>query len=179
MTDCVSRVTMHQQWENLVNGTSLIVDPGVVSLVTTLTNTDSGVSISDVTLFQILPTGIAFVEIQSPNLNRTLPCTTEQIRLKCLIGLVKANETIVLRLVYEIRQAMINTSTITVQSGLNTGLMNNSSLKVFEKYSVKAVRSVYADVKRYSNSEIYTQNTFNSVKILILYSLLSYFQQII
>lgn len=154
---------MHQQWENLVNGTSLIVDPGVVTLETTLTNTAIGVSVSDVTLFQILPTGIVFVEIQSTNPNGTLPCTIEQIRLKCFIGLVKANETIVLRLQYEILQAMINASTITVQSGLNTGLMNSSSPTVFEKYHVKAVRSVYADVKRYCNSEIYTQNIFNGV----------------
>lgn len=139
---------MYQQWENLVNGTSLIVDPGVVTLEITLTNTASGVSVSDVTLFQILPTGIVFVEIQSTN--GTLPCTTEQIRLKCFFGLVKANETIVLRLKYEIRQAMVNASTITVQSGLNTGLMNKSSPIVFEKYSVNVVRSVYADVKRYS-----------------------------
>lgn len=154
---------MHQQWENLVNGTSLIVDPGVVTLETTLTNTAIGVSVSDVTMFQILPTGIVFVEIQSTNPNGTLPCTIEQIRLKCFIGLVKANETIVLRLKYEILQAMINASTITVQSGLNTGLMNSSSPTVFEKYHVKAVRSVYADVKRYCNSEIYTQNIFNGV----------------
>lgn len=161
---------MHQQWENLVNGTSLIVDPGVVTLETTLTNTASGVSVSDVTLFQILPTGIVFVEIQSTNPNGTLPCTIEQIRLKCFIGLVKANETIVLRLQYEILQAMINASTITVQSGLNTGLMNKSSPIVFEKYSVNVVRSVYADVKRYSNSEIYTQIIFNRLNRLILYS---------
>lgn len=159
---------MYQQWENLVNGTSLIVDPGVVTLEITLTNTASGVSVSDVTLFQILPTGIVFVEIQSTN--GTLPCTTEQIRLKCFIGLVKANETIVLRLKYEIRQAMVNASTITVQSGLNTGLMNKSSPIVFEKYSVNVVRSVYADVKRYSNSEIYTQIIFNRLNRLILYS---------
>lgn len=166
---------MHQQWENLVNGTSLIVDPGVVILETTLTNTAIGVSVSDVTLFQILPTGIVFVEIQSTNPNGTLPCTIEQIRLKCFIGLVKANETIVLRLQYEILQAMINASTITVQSGLNTGLMNSSSPTVFEKYHVKAVRSVYADVKRYCNSEIYTQNIFNGVNSLILYFLVSLF----
>lgn len=166
---------MHQQWENLVNGTSLIVDPGVVTLETTLTNTAIGVSVSDVTLFQILPTGIVFVEIQSTNPNGTLPCTIEQIRLKCFIGLVKANETIVLRLQYEILQAMINASTITVQSGLNTGLMNSSSPTVFEKYHVKAVRSVYADVKRYCNSEIYTQNIFNGVNSLILYFLVSLF----
>lgn len=166
---------MHQQWENLVNGTSLIVDPGVVTLETTLTNTAIGVSVSDVTLFQILPTGIVFVEIQSTNPNGTLPCTIEQIRLKCFIGLVKANETIVLRLKYEILQAMINASTITVQSGLNTGLMNSSSPTVFEKYHVKAVRSVYADVKRYCNSEIYTQNIFNGVNSLILYFLVSLF----
>lgn len=159
---------MHQEWENLENGTSLIVDPGVVTLETTLTNTASGVSVSDVTLFQILPTGIVFVEIQSTN--GTLPCTTEQIRLKCFIGLVKANETIVLKLKYEIRQAMVNASTITVQSGLNTGLMNKSSPIVFEKYSVNVVRSVYADVKRYSNSEIYTQIVFNRLNRLILYS---------
>lgn len=132
----------------------------MVTLVATLTTTASGVSVSDVTLFQIIPTGVAFVEIERANLNRTLPCTIEQIRLKCLIlGLLKANETIVLRLIYEIRQAMVNTSTITMQSGLNFGLTNNSSLKVFEKYSVKPVRSVYADVKGYSHSENYMQNT--------------------
>lgn len=131
----------------------------MVTLVTTLTTTASGVSASDVTLFQIIPTGIAFVEIERANLNRTLPCTIEQIRLKCLIGLLKANETIVLRLIYEIRQAMVNTSTVSMQSGLNFGLTNNSSPKVFGKYSVKAVRSVYADVKGYSHSENYMQNT--------------------
>lgn len=131
----------------------------MVTLVTTLATTASGVSVSDVTLFQIIPTGIAFVEIERANLNRTLPCTIEQIRLKCLIGLLKANETIVLRLIYEIRQAMVNTSTISMQSGLNFGLTNNSSPKVFKKYSVKAVRSVYADVKGYSHSENYMQNT--------------------
>lgn len=131
----------------------------MVTLVATLTTTASGVSVSDVTLFQIIPTGVAFVEIERANLNRTLPCTIEQIRLKCLIGLLKANETIVLRLIYEIRQAMVNTSTISMQSGLNFGLTNNSSPKVFGKYSVKAVRSVYADVKGYSHSENYMQNT--------------------
>lgn len=131
----------------------------MVTLVTTLATTASGVSVSDVTLFQIIPTGIAFVEIERANLNRTLPCTIEQIRLKCLIGLLKANETIVLRLIYEIRQAMVNTSTISMQSGLIIGLTNNSSPKVFKKYSVKAVRSVYADVKGYSHSENYMQNT--------------------
>lgn len=136
----------------------------MVTLVTTLATTASGVSASDVTLFQIIPTGIAFVEIERANLNRTLPCTIEHIRLKCLIGLLKANETIVLRLIYEIRQAMVNTSTISMQSGLNFGLTNNSSPKVFEKYSVKAVRSVYADVKRYSHSENYMQNTLTKDK---------------
>lgn len=140
------------------------MDPGMVTLVTTLATTASGVSASDVTLFQIIPTGIAFVEIERANLNRTLPCTIEHIRLKCLIGLLKANETIVLRLIYEIRQAMVNTSTISMQSGLNFGLTNNSSPKVFEKYSVKAVRSVYADVKRYSHSENYMQNTLTKDK---------------
>lgn len=136
----------------------------MVTLVTTLSTTASGVSVSDVTLFQIIPTGIAFVEIERANLNRTLPCTIEQIRLKCLIGLLKANETIVLRLIYEIRQAMVNTSTISMQSGLNFGLTNNSSPKVFEKYSVKAVRSVYADVKGYSHSENNMQNTLTKDK---------------
>lgn len=140
------------------------MDPGLVTLVATLTTTASGVSASDVTLFQIIPTGIAFVEIERANLNRTLPCTIEQIRLKCLIGSLKANETIVLRLIYEIRQAMVNTSTISMQSGLNFGLTNNSSPKVFEKYSVKAVRSVYADVKGYSHSENYMQNTLTKDK---------------
>lgn len=140
------------------------MDPGMVTLVATLTTTASGVSASDVTLFQIIPTGIAFVEIERANLNRTLPCTIEQIRLKCLIGSLKANETIVLRLIYEIRQAMVNTSTISMQSGLNFGLTNNSSPKVFEKYSVKAVRSVYADVKGYSHSENYMQNTLTKDK---------------
>lgn len=144
------------------------MDPGMVTLVTTLTTTASGVSASDVTLFQIIPTGIAFVEIERANLNRTLPCTIEQIRLKCLIGLLKANETIVLRLIYEIRQAMVNTSTISMQSGLNFGLTNNSSPKVFEKYSVKAVRSVYADVKGYSHSENYMQNTLTKDKWSII-----------
>lgn len=144
------------------------MDPGMVTLVATLTTTASGVSVSDVTLFQIIPTGIAFVEIERANLNRTLPCTIEQIRLKCLIGLLKANETIVLRLIYEIRQAMVNTSTISMQSGLNFGLTNNSSLKVFEKYSVKAVRSVYADVKGYSHSENYMQNTLTKDKWSII-----------
>ncbi|XP_034317795.2 integrin alpha-9 [Magallana gigas] len=153
--ECFITVSLHQQWENLLNGTSLIMDPGMVTLVTTLTTTASGVSASDVTLFQIIPTGIAFVEIERANLNRTLPCTIEQIRLKCLIGSLKANETIVLRLIYEIRQAMVNTSTISMQSGLNFGLTNNSSPKVFEKYSVKAVRSVYADVKGYSRPTNY------------------------
>lgn len=144
------------------------MDPGLVTLVATLTTTASGVSASDVTLFQIIPTGIAFVEIERANLNRTLPCTIEQIRLKCLIGLLKANETIVLRLIYEIRQAMVNTSTISMQSGLNFGLTNNSSPKVFEKYSVKAVRSVYADVKGYSHSENYMQNTLTKDKWSII-----------
>lgn len=144
------------------------MDPGLVTLVATLTTTASGVSASDVTLFQIIPTGIAFVEIERANLNRTLPCTIEQIRLKCLIGSLKANETIVLRLIYEIRQAMVNTSTITMQSGLNIGLTNNSSPKVFEKYSVKAVRSVYADVKGYSHSENYMQNTLTKDKWSII-----------
>lgn len=140
----------------------------MVTLVTTLATTASGVSASDVALFQIIPTGIAFVEIERANLNRTLPCTIEQIRLKCLIGLLKANETIVLRLIYEIRQAMVNTSTISMQSGLNFGLTNNSSPKVFEKYSVKAVRSVYADVKGYSHSENYMQNTLTKDKWSII-----------
>lgn len=140
----------------------------MVTLVTTLTTTASGVSVSDVTLFQIIPTGIAFVEIERANLNRTLPCTIEQIHLKCLIGLLKANETIVLRLIYEIRQAMVNTSTISMQSGLNFGLTNNSSPKVFEKYSVKAVRSVYADVKGYSHSKNYMQNTLTKDKWSII-----------
>lgn len=144
------------------------MDPGLVTLVATLTTTASGVSASDVTLFQIIPTGIAFVEIERANLNRTLPCTIEQIRLKCLIGSLKANETIVLRLIYEIRQAMVNTSTISMQSGLNFGLTNNSSPKVFEKYSVKAVRSVYADVKGYSHSENYMQNTLTKDKWSII-----------
>lgn len=140
----------------------------MVTLVATLTTTASGVSASDVTLFQIIPTGIAFVEIERANLNRTLPCTIEQIRFKCLIGSLKANETIVLRLIYEIRQAMVNTSTISMQSGLNFGLTNNSSPKVFEKYSVKAVRSVYADVKGYSHSENYMQNTLTKDKWSII-----------
>lgn len=144
------------------------MDPGLVTLVATLTTTASGVSASDVTLFQIIPTEIAFVEIERANLNRTLPCTIEQIRLKCLIGSLKANETIVLRLIYEIRQAMVNTSTISMQSGLNFGLTNNSSPKVFEKYSVKAVRSVYADVKGYSHSENYMQNTLTKDKWSII-----------
>lgn len=144
------------------------MDPGMVTLVATLTTTASGISASDVTMFQIIPTGIAFVEIERANLNRTLPCTVEQIRLKCLIGLLKANETIVLRLIYEIRQAMVNTSTISMQSGLNFGLTNNSSPKVFEKYSVKAVRSVYADVKGYSHSENYMQNTLTKDKWSII-----------
>lgn len=144
------------------------MDPGMVTLVATLTTTASGISASDVTMFQIIPTGIAFVEIERANLNRTLPCTIEQIRLKCLIGLLKANETIVLRLIYEIRQAMVNTSTISMQSGLNFGLTNNSSPKVFEKYSVKAVRSVYADVKGYSHSENYMQNTLTKDKWSII-----------
>lgn len=134
-----------------MNRTSLIVDPGMVTLVTTLTNNASGISVSEVILFQILPAGFAFVEIESTNQNRTVTCSSERNRVECLIGFVKANETVVLRFRFEIRSVLVKSSIITVQSRLNTGLSTN----VFERYSVKAFRSVYAEVKRFSRPTNY------------------------
>ena len=127
----------------MVNRTYVVVDPGIVTLRISVSNHQ--VAVNNVTLLQITPSEMFFYQAVNMNTNRTLPCLTEGRLLQYFVGYIRENETVVLHIQFEIRRALTNKLTVTVQSTLNSNLSDKG---VFEQYSVKALRTPYTNVKR-------------------------------
>nr|XP_022310749.1 integrin alpha-8-like isoform X1 [Crassostrea virginica] len=142
---CRNALWIHHQWKNMVNRTYVVVDPGIVTLRISVSNHQ--VAVNNATLLQITPSEMFFYQAVNRNTNRTLSCLMEGRFLQCFVGYIKENETVVLHIQYEIRRALTNKLTVTVQSTLNSNLSDKG---VFEQYSVKALRTPYTNVKRCS-----------------------------
>lgn len=147
---CSSVPKMQQKWENLENF-HLVIDPGIVSLTITVSN-DNTPSI-DLIFMQHFPAKMHLLRTLKTNSNQTLPCivqrsANEQHSLRCFVGNIAENESVIFRLQYMIEEPLADISKINIQSSLTTNVLKAEEKRVFENYTVKTARRLYADIKR-------------------------------
>jgi hypothetical protein len=148
---CSSVPKMQQKWKFLEKS-HLVIDPGIVSLVITVSN-DRMLG-NDLIFTQLFPRKMHFLRSWTMNSNRTLPCivqnsSNEKHKMRCFVGNIAKNDTVVLQLQYMIEEPLIDISNVTVQSSLTSSIVEAEQKVVFENYTVQTARRLYADIKRY------------------------------